>query len=93
MKTLLASRCTERLAMIDKAEKKRKAIEKLAALEHEQWISWSQSISKTETTSLDRLERWKKLWVPYSQLTEKMKEEDRKWARRLHAIFEEDVKG
>ena len=52
-------------------------LEKLAKLEHEQWVKWSQSIAEEEHISPERLERWKKLWVPYEQLDDKDKESGR----------------
>lgn len=54
--------------------------EKLASIEHEQWITWSRALVNSETLSSERIERWKKLWVPYTQLTEEMKDFDRKYA-------------
>lgn len=60
-------------------------LEALAALEHDQWIEWSKSIAKSENLSPERLERWGKLWVPYDQLTEDQKEQDRVWARKTLA--------
>ena len=35
------------------------------------------------TNELGRLERWEKLWIPYNELSEEMKEEDRKYARKV----------
>ena len=58
-------------------------IEDLAELEHRQWIEWSKEVTITENLSKERLKRWKKLWLPYSMLTEKQKEQDRKWARKV----------
>jgi len=58
-------------------------LEKLSAIEHEQWIEWSKEISRTEPISDARLNRWKKLWIPYSELPEEMKEHDRKWANKI----------
>ncbi len=54
--------------------------EALAELEHEQWVKWSQSIVEVETLSPDRLARWEKLWIPYANLTEEQKDQDRVWA-------------
>lgn len=56
-------------------------IEKLAALEHEQWTAWSRDLASKEKLSETRIARWAGLWVPYEQLSEEMKEHDRKWAR------------
>jgi len=72
---------------------KSKLLEDLAELEHEQWMKWSKEIAKcldlSRYENMERLQRWKKLWVPYSQLNEDMKEEDRKWARKILALIEE----
>lgn len=62
-------------------------IEKLAELEHEQWVNWSKNIAQKEKLSSERIDRWKKLWVPYSELSEEMKEEDRIWARKVLEIM------
>jgi predicted transcriptional regulator len=59
-----------------------KLLEELAAIEHTQWIEWSKNLAEKENLSPERLERWQKLWVPYEQLDEKDKENDRKWARK-----------
>jgi hypothetical protein len=60
------------------------SIERLSAIEHEQWIEWSKNITSTEPNlSFDRVERWSKLWIPYEQLSEDMKEHDRKWANKI----------
>jgi len=64
-------------------------IEKLADLEHEQWISWSQQIAKTENISPERLARWKTLWKPYSELSEEQKTSDRKWALKAFKLLNE----
>jgi hypothetical protein len=61
-------------------------IEALAALEHQQWIDWSKTIAEKENLSPERLERWRKLWVPYEELDEKDKESDRAWARKVLAV-------
>lgn len=58
-------------------------IEELSELEHEQWMQWSKEVADKEKVSQERLDRWKKLWVPYKDLTELEKEADRAWARRV----------
>ncbi len=60
-------------------------LEKLAEIEHEQWVEWSKSIAPE--VDEDRRVRWKNLWVPYSELSEDMKEEDRKYARKVLKIL------
>lgn len=64
-------------------------LEKLAALEHDQWIEWSKNIAETEMISPSRLARWKKMWIPYSQLSEDIKEHDRTWARKVLILNQE----
>ena len=38
-----------------------------------------------------RLERWKGLWVPYDELSEESKEQDRVYARKAISIFSEKL--
>lgn len=61
-------------------------VEALADLEHIQWMEWSKSIASREKLSPERMARWEKLWVPYSELSEESKEQDRVWARKVIAI-------
>lgn len=59
-------------------------LERLAKLEHEQWVEWAKALLKSEPgISKDRRERWNKLFVPYSDLTEESKEQDRVYARKI----------
>lgn len=62
-----------------------KMLEQLAELEHKQWMEWSQSVAPE--VSKERRKRWEKLWVPYKDLSEEMKEEDRKYARKILKIL------
>lgn len=57
--------------------------EKLAELEHEQWIAWSKNVAETENITPARRARWKVLWRPYSELTEAEKDQDREWADKI----------
>ncbi|AYK07748.1 hypothetical protein [Brevibacillus laterosporus] len=61
-------------------------IEKLADLEHEQWVKWSKSVAPE--VSLERRERWQAYWIPYSDLSEEVKEQDRIWARKVLEVIE-----
>ncbi len=61
--------------------------EALAALEHDQWMAWSQSLASSELLSTDRLRRWSNLWVPYEELTEEQKDADRAWADKVMAML------
>jgi len=74
--------------MADEANpKEERLVEALAELEHNQWVCWSKDVSQKEKLSRERLRRWKGLWIPYSELSEEMKEEDRKWARKALKII------
>ena len=56
-------------------------LEKLSEVEHDQWMEWSKAVSKE--VGKERQDRWAKLWVPYEDLSEEMKEADRKYARKV----------
>jgi uncharacterized protein YfaT (DUF1175 family) len=62
--------------------------EELAALEHEQWMQWANSLIKSEHLSTERLNRWAECMVPYSDLSEAMKDHDREWADKVLALVE-----
>lgn len=67
-------------------------LERLAALEHKQWVDWAKNILETEEITKERAERWKDLFVAYDDLTEEMKEKDREWARKVLAIVRGEAK-
>ena len=60
-------------------------LERLAALEHEQWVHWARAVS--EEVSEERRKRWEKYFVPYDQLPEDVKKSDREWANKAIKIF------
>lgn len=62
--------------------------ERLARLEHEQWVAWSGDIATSEQITPARLNRWTALWRPYAELTETEKDQDREWADRVLAILQ-----
>jgi hypothetical protein len=62
-------------------------LERLAELEHEQWVAWSRAVAAE--VSADRRRRWQACWVPYAELPEEVKELDRAWARRVLATLGE----
>ena len=59
--------------------------EKIAELEHEQWVQWSKAVA--EEVSPERKVRWEKLWIPYDELTEEQKDQDRIWADKALALL------
>jgi hypothetical protein len=68
-------------------EVRAETIERLAALEHEQWLKWAYEIGRTEDLSEERIGRWNRLFLtPYDALTEEEKEQDREWARKAYEI-------
>ena len=61
--------------------------EALAALEHDQWIVWAGAIMGSEPISAARRARWEALMIPYTDLPEHQKDQDRKWADRVLTLF------
>lgn len=68
-----------------------KFIEDLAALEHEQWMTWAKSIMETEEISQTRRKRWEKFMIPYSDLPEEVKEHDRTWAVKVFELCKRHI--
>lgn len=64
-------------------------LEKLAEVEHNQWVEWSKSMVRNENVTKETLNRWLNLWVPYSELTEDEKNSDRRYARKVLDIINE----
>ena len=68
-------------------------LEGLAAIEHEQWSQWVRTMMASEVLTTPRVTRWKQLLVPYDQLPESVKEQDREYARRALALFQQFSRG
>lgn len=66
-------------------------LEKLADLEHQQWMEWASTLMRYESLTKDRVDRWNTLMIPYSKLSESQKEHDRKWARKIIPIIADEV--
>jgi hypothetical protein len=64
-------------------------VEKLAELEHIKWMEWARHMLSEEVISTPRVQRWARLFVPYSELSESEKEKDRVLARRVLRVLEE----
>jgi hypothetical protein len=61
-------------------------VERLAAIEHTQWAHWTEHM--LENLTPENIERWRRqISTPYSNLSEREKESDRKWARRAIAAL------
>lgn len=63
-------------------------LEELADLEHRQWIHWSKYVAENHDIPDELREKWEKSWKPYSELSEEMKDKDRKWARKALEIID-----
>jgi hypothetical protein len=57
-----------------------KLVEELAAIEHEQWTHWSKAVAAVVSGATRR--KWQPNWIPYVDLPDKVKEDDRVWARK-----------
>jgi len=66
-------------------------LEELADLEHRQWMHWSQYVAKEHDIPEELEEKWDENWKPYSELSEEMKEKDRKWARKALEIVKKEI--
>lgn len=57
-------------------------IEKLAALEHEQWAHWTKYM--LDNLTIDNILRWvRQIVTPYAELSEAEKKSDRIWAQKV----------
>lgn len=66
---------------------KDEAIEVLSKIEHDQWMGWAKALLKDGQVSEERAKRWKKLFVPYDELTNKSKDDDRVYAKKAYAAL------
>ena len=55
-------------------------VEELAAIEHEQWTHWSKAVAAAVSEATRR--KWRQNWIPYADLPDKVKEDDRVWAQK-----------
>ena len=64
---------------------KKKILEELAELEHEQWAHWTEYMLENLTD--EDIKRWERqIETSYSELTEKEKDGDREWAEKVLKI-------
>ena len=69
--------------------KRKKLIEELSKLEHDQWMGWAKNILKTEDITKKRQVRWEEdSFKPYKDLTEEQKDMDREWADKVMKIVD-----
>ena len=68
-------------------------LEKLADLEHQQWVHWTEYMMKSIHDE-DKFIRWEKqIKIPYSKLSEEDKEKDRIWARKVLEELKQNLFG
>lgn len=64
-------------------------IEKMSELEHEQWIHWTRHF--TNNLNYENIKRWKKQTkIKYNDLSEKDKDKDRKFAKKVSELLIKD---
>lgn len=64
-------------------------LEMLAELEHEQWMAWTKAVAKRGVVGDEQVKKWRVNWVPYRELSNESKEDDRRWARKALARLRE----
>lgn len=70
-------------------QNKNKLLEKLAELEHEQWIEWTRYMLQNLTE--ENIVRWKKqIGCSYSNLPNDEKWSDRRWAKKVLEIISQE---
>lgn len=66
-------------------------LEELSELEHIQWTKWTKHM--LENLTPENVKKWKRqIKTPYAQLSEKEKESDREWARKILKIVKKHNK-
>ena len=71
--------------MPDRTEADGELLERLARLEHEQWMAWSKAVA--HEVSPARRRAWERCWISYDDLPPDQKELDLIWARRALAAM------
>lgn len=62
-------------------------LERLAALEHEQWAHWTRHLLDHSTP--ENVRRWRRqVETPYAELSEDERERDRAWARKVLGLLD-----
>lgn len=71
-------------------EQKAQLIERLARLEHEQWVHWTTELmQKIRDLPRETRNRWTAFQCPYEELPESVKEKDRVWARKVLEVIQQ----
>ena len=67
-------------------------LEKVSEKIHDLWIGWAKEMIKSEPNlSKERIQRWNnECFKPYSELSEEMKDLDRRFAKEIISLIQED---
>jgi hypothetical protein len=84
IKEEIKSQCVKEGYIKEADEEEKSMLEKLAEIEHEQWMTWATALQ--DEVSPERKYKWKKVMIPYKDLTEEDKEKDREWARKIMEV-------
>jgi len=66
--------------------------EKLAELEHKQWLSWTNYLVTNYILPPEIVKKWGKTWKPYKELSEGQKDKDRIWADKVLNELNQKIK-
>ena len=68
-------------------------VEKVSSEVHAMWMSWAKNLIEEEKNlSKERVRRWnEECFLPYEDLSEEMKELDRKFAKRILKKIENEI--
>lgn len=66
-------------------------LEELSDLEHRQWMKLTKYYAESDEFEVSdkKLDHWRSIWKPYSELSGEQKDKDRKWGRKVLNIIEE----
>ena len=75
------------MKIIVSENRKKKIIEELSDLEHDQWAHWTEYM--LDNNDAENHKRWRRqIATDYEDLTEEEKDGDREWAEKVYEIIE-----
>lgn len=66
-------------------------LEELSELEHKQWLTWTKNLAKNNDIPKWLKQHWFENWIEYRFLTEKIKELDRVWAKKVIDLLHKKI--
>lgn len=67
--------------------------DRLAKLEHQQWMYWTEYLMENHDLPEELEEKWEAKHIPYEELSEEEKDKDRKWGDKVLDELQEFVQG